>query len=71
MSNPVKVSLEAEKNYYYCRCGKSADGVFCDGSHVETDKTPLEFTVQESKEYYLCTCLKSNNQPFCDGSHEQ
>jgi len=69
MSIPVKVSLEAGKSHYHCRCGKSADGVLCDGSHAGTDKTPLEFKVEESKEYYLCPCSKSVNQPFCDGSH--
>jgi len=69
MSTPVKVSLEAGKNYYHCSCGKSADGVLCDGSHSGTDKIPLEFKVEESKDYYLCSCSKSDNNPFCDGNH--
>jgi len=69
MSKPIKVSLEAGTSNYHCRCGKSADGVLCDGSHSATDKTPLEFKVEESKEYYLCPCSKSSTPPFCDGSH--
>jgi len=69
MSSPVKVSLEVGKSYYHCRCGKSADGVLCDGSHVGTGKTPLKFEVKESKEYYLCSCSQSTNKVFCDGSH--
>ena len=69
MSKPIKVALEAGKSYYHCRCGKSSDGALCDGSHVGTEKIPLEFKVQESKDYYLCPCLKTTTQPFCDGSH--
>ena len=71
MSSPVEVSLEVGKSYYHCRCGKSADGVLCDGSHAGTANTPLEFKVKESKEYYLCPCSKSDNKPFCDGSHKK
>jgi CDGSH-type Zn-finger protein len=69
MSTPVKMNLEAGKKYYYCTCGKSADGVLCDGAHKGTDFVPSIFTVEESKDYYLCRCKKSKNAPFCDGSH--
>jgi len=71
MSKPVAIKLEADKSYYHCTCGKSADGVLCDGNHKGTGKTPLEFKVGESKEYYLCPCSKSKNLPFCDGSHSK
>jgi CDGSH-type Zn-finger protein len=69
MAEPVRVNLEAGKEYHYCTCGKSKDSVLCDGSHKGTEFTPMAFSVEESKEYYLCTCQKSKNQPFCDGSH--
>jgi len=69
MSTPVKMSLEANKSYHFCTCGKSANTVLCDGSHKGSGFTPKEFTVTESKEYYLCACKKSANAPFCDGSH--
>jgi CDGSH-type Zn-finger protein len=69
MSGPVAANLEAGKEYYYCTCGKSKDGAFCDGSHKGCGFSPMKFSVEESKEYHICTCKKSSNEPFCDGSH--
>ena len=66
---PVKVKLEAGKTYHYCTCGRSSDGVLCDGSHKGTGYKPMAFSVEKSGEYHLCGCKKSNNKPFCDGSH--
>ena len=66
---PVKVKLEAGKKYHYCTCGRSADGVLCDGSHKGTGYKPMVFSVEKSGEYHLCGCKKSKNKPFCDGSH--
>ncbi|MDX1808551.1 MAG: CDGSH iron-sulfur domain-containing protein [Sulfurospirillaceae bacterium] len=70
MAQPVKVSLEAGKNYYFCTCGKSTDGVLCSGAHKGSEFTPTIFSVEESKDYHLCACKKSANVPFCDGSHK-
>lgn len=69
MSGPVNVALEAGKNYLYCTCGKSKDGVFCDGAHKGCDFKPMKFSVTESNDYHLCTCKKTSNAPYCDGSH--
>ena len=66
---PVKVNLEAGQTYHYCTCGRSADGVLCDGSHKGTGFTPMAFSVEKRGEYHLCLCKKSKNKPFCDGSH--
>ena len=71
MATPVKVNLEANKDYYFCTCGKGTDGIFCNGSHKGTEFTPKVFKVEEEKDYYLCACKKSANQPFCDGSHSK
>ena len=67
----MAVLLEANKEYYYCTCGKSADGIFCNGAHKGTEFTPKVFTVTETKEYHLCGCKKTKNAPFCDGSHSK
>ena len=69
MAAPVKMLLEAGKEYHFCMCGKSATKVLCDGSHKGTGLAPKAFNVDETKEYYLCACKKSANLPFCDGSH--
>jgi CDGSH-type Zn-finger protein len=56
--------------YYYCRCGLSADGIFCDGSHKGTSFTPKKFIVDEPASVYICMCKHTKNSPFCDGAHK-
>ncbi|NOR61502.1 MAG: glutamate synthase [Rhodobacteraceae bacterium] len=66
---PKKVELEAGKDYFWCRCGKSANQPFCDGSHAGTGISPLKFTAEKTGSAALCQCKSSANAPFCDGSH--
>ncbi len=66
---PAKVELEAGKEYFWCRCGKSATQPFCDGSHRGTSITPMKFVADKSGDAALCQCKSSGNAPFCDGTH--
>jgi CDGSH-type Zn-finger protein len=69
LNKPQGIQLEAGKVYSYCMCGRSKDGVFCDGSHEGTSCTPKTFSVEKTKAYHLCRCKSSKNLPFCDGTH--
>lgn len=67
---PFAVEVEAGETYYWCKCGRSKNQPFCDGSHRGTDFDPLAFTAEKSETVYLCGCKKTSDQPFCDGSHQ-
>lgn len=68
-NKPKGETLEAGKTYHFCMCGRSAGGVFCDGSHEGSGCAPKAVTVEKTKPYHMCRCKTSKNLPFCDGSH--
>jgi CDGSH-type Zn-finger protein len=69
MNKPKGVTLEANKEYYICQCGRSEDGIFCDGSHEGSGYEPKKTVVEKTKPYLICRCKASKNFPFCDGVH--
>jgi len=67
---PMVESLQAEKNYFWCSCGRSAKQPFCDGSHKDTGFEPVKFSPEKDGQAYLCTCKQTAKSPYCDGSHK-
>lgn len=68
-NKPKGVTLDAWIPYYICTCGRSENGVFCDGKHEGTSCLPKKVTVEKTKQYHICMCKTSKNFPFCDGTH--
>ncbi|XP_065890258.1 CDGSH iron-sulfur domain-containing protein 3, mitochondrial-like [Dysidea avara] len=68
---PFQVSLEPDKTYFWCACGKSKKQPFCDGRHKGSKIRPIKFTIQEIPEYdsFLCGCKHTSSPPYCDGTH--
>src|SRR5690554_5633821 len=70
-NKPAKVTLKEGEEYAFCRCGRSKDQPFCDGSHAGTDFSPKIFTAEKNGDAFLCQCKHTEDAPFCDGTHKQ
>jgi CDGSH-type Zn-finger protein len=69
--SPYAVEVKAGAVYWWCRCGRSQNQPFCDGSHKETGFTPVHFEAKKDETVYFCGCKTTNTQPLCDGSHKK
>ncbi len=67
---PFGIDVEAGKTYFWCACGRSASQPFCDGSHADTDITPVRYEAEESTSVFFCGCKSTGTAPLCDGSHK-
>ena len=45
---PIKVTLEAGKDYWWCACGQSKNQPFCDGSHKGSGFTPIKYAAEKA-----------------------
>ena len=68
--SPIGKELEKGKEYFWCRCGRSGNQPFCDGSHKGTGIEPLGFEAREDGEAWLCRCKATGDAPYCDGTHK-
>jgi CDGSH-type Zn-finger protein len=69
-NRPIGVDSVAEKTYWWCSCGRSANQPFCDGSHKGTEFSPLACQETEERKVWLCSCKQTKTPPYCDGSHK-
>jgi CDGSH-type Zn-finger protein len=67
---PIEISVEAGKSYWWCACGRSKKQPFCDGSHKGGAFTPMKWNAPDTKKAFFCTCKQTANQPLCNGAHK-
>ncbi|MEO6699642.1 MAG: CDGSH iron-sulfur domain-containing protein [Paraperlucidibaca sp.] len=75
---PDVIALSPTQRYAWCRCGLSANGLWCDGSHNKAHQGaghagdgPLIFSPKRAQHYWLCTCKQTRTPPYCDASHHR
>jgi CDGSH-type Zn-finger protein len=66
---PFPVDVTAGKKYFWCACGKSDNQPFCDGSHSDTEFTPVAYEADKDRTLYFCGCKRTAGAPLCDGTH--
>jgi CDGSH-type Zn-finger protein len=61
---------EKARKVAWCRCGRSANQPYCDGSHKGSEFSPIVVDLAEDKLVKWCGCKHSGNKPYCDGTHK-
>lgn len=66
---PQNVRLTENETFLWCRCGKSKNQPFCDGTHHGSKNKPLVCQAKKTGNVKLCGCKQTKTSPYCDNSH--
>ncbi len=70
-TRPFKIEAKAGQTLAFCRCNRSKNGPYCDGSHAGSGISPYVVKFDQDKAISACGCQQSKNRPYCDGSHSK
>ena len=66
---PAVCEFSEGQDFLWCRCGRSQNQPFCNGSHHGTKFKPLLCTAKRDGKMKLCQCKRTKSPPYCDNSH--
>ena len=67
---PYVIDCE-KKKYAWCSCGLSTKQPFCDGSHKNSQFSPIIIANDKYGKIAWCGCKRTCNPPYCDGAHSK
>lgn len=70
-NEPFVIEVKEGQTKFFCMCGLSKNGPFCDGSHSGTEFEPMKVKFDKDKKIWACGCQKSAKRPYCDGTHSK
>ena len=60
---------QVSRTVAYCRCTRTKNPPFCDGSHAVTTIKPHILEFEQPTTIAICRCWRSKDHPYCDGTH--
>ena len=66
---PYIIEIEKKGAKAFCKCRRSQNLPYCDGSHKGTEFRPFVVKFEGPKQVTVCGCGHSGNLPYCDGTH--
>ncbi|NOT35448.1 MAG: CDGSH iron-sulfur domain-containing protein [Candidatus Eisenbacteria bacterium] len=69
--SPPRGPIDANETpgvFAWCRCGRTRQPPWCDGSHGGTGIEPLIVELQHAASVQWCGCSRSTTPPYCDRS---
>ena len=65
--SPIGVNVIEGKSYFWCTCGISSKQPLCDGSHKNTNFTPIRYLAEQSKKVFFARVNKLTILPCVMG----